>query len=150
MKRILALLCLVLIVAPLGARAESVRGLPGVLTGDIAGGLKLGAAIGIVLEAGDQDRHRRRDDGGDDDNNNNGQRQRGNDFNRRDDNDGGGRREDRNDNRMSRAYAIASQRGRVIDVWPEGGSIFGARVSSTDRGRIELRIDVDSGRVEER
>ncbi len=50
---------------------------------------------------------------------------------------------------MGRAYAIASQRGRVIDVWPEGGSIFGARVS-TDRGRIELRIDVDSGRVEER
>lgn len=144
MKRILALFCLALTVAPLGAQAGPARGLSASLGADLSEGLKLGAVIGAVIDISDQDRHRRR--GGDNDNDS--QRSRGNDFNRRDDDSGGGRREERNDNRMDRAYAIASRYGRVQDVWPKGGSIFGARVS-TDRGRIELEIDVNSGSARE-
>lgn len=136
MKRILALFCLALAVAPPGAQAAATRG----FAGDLSGGLKLGG-ISVAFDAGGQDRHKRRDGGGD-----NGQRQ--NDFNRREDDNGGGGREERGDNRMDRAYAIASRYGRVQDVWPKGGPMFGANVS-TDRGRIELEINVNSGSARE-
>ncbi len=86
------------------------------------------------------------DNGGDNNNNNDGNRWGGNNGN-----NGGGRHNDDNDNGggMDRAYALAASRGRVIDVWPEGGSRFGATVSN-DRGKVTLEIDVRSGSVRER
>ncbi len=103
-------------------------------------GLKLGAVLAVALDAaGDQDRWKHRND--DDDNTKRRDERRNDNDDRRDSG-----REDRNDNRINRAYAIASSRGRVLDVGPQGGSIFWARVA-TDRGRVDLLIDTDSGRI---
>ena len=140
MKRLFAPLCLVLaLTAPVShaAVAPHVGGL----------GLKLGVEIALAADAGDPDKWRRRDG----DNNNNDDRR-----DRRDDNNGGDRRggwggggrggEDRSDNRINRAIAIASSRGHVLDAGQQSGSIFWVRVA-TDRGRVDLLVDTDSGRI---
>ncbi|WP_155914684.1 hypothetical protein [Asticcacaulis sp. AC460] len=61
---------------------------------------------------------------------------------------GGGDRsqENRRDDRINRAIRIAESRGRVLDAGQQSGSIFWVRVA-TDRGRVDLLIDTDSGRI---
>ncbi|ESQ73693.1 hypothetical protein ABAC402_18060 [Asticcacaulis sp. AC402] len=56
--------------------------------------------------------------------------------------------ENRHDDRINRAIQIASSggRGRVLDAGQQSGSIFWVRVA-TDRGRVDLLIDTDSGRI---
>ncbi len=133
MKRIIALFCLALTVAPVGAQAETLR--------DLVQGAE--AAV-VVRIGGDQDRRRRdRDDREDRGNNNGGSNWRDS----RDDNRGGNdRREDRNDGRINRAMSIASSRGRVLDAGQQSGSIFWVRVA-TPNGRVDLLVDADSGRI---
>ncbi len=112
----------------------------------------------VIRIAADQDRHKKRDrDTNDQQDDNNRRNDRRDDrqventgrnnggFNRQQ--QGGG--EERGDNGMSSAYALASQHGRVIDVWPLGGPMFGASVSNS-RGKVELLINVNSRRVDER
>lgn len=62
---------------------------------------------------------------------------------------GGGDRgqENRRDDRINRAIRIAESRGRVLDAGQQSGSIFWVRVATTDRGRVDLLIDTDSGRI---
>lgn len=64
------------------------------------------------------------------------------------DRSGGGDRggENRRDGRIERAIRIAESRGRVLDAGQQSGSIFWVRVA-TDRGRVDLLIDTDSGRI---
>ncbi len=50
------------------------------------------------------------------------------------------------DNRINRAMAIGQVHGRVLNAWPAGGSLFMVRVD-TPRGRVDMLIDVDTGRV---
>jgi len=98
-----------------------------------ADGLRIGLGVGLLIGQQDDDRRHRRDDdrrGGDRDNGGYGRR------------GGDGQRDDR----INRAIAIAQSRGRVLDAWPEGGSLFGVRVA-TSHGRVDLTIDVDSGRI---
>jgi len=133
MKRICTLLALALIAA---APAQQAAARP--VVAEAVMGVKIGAVINAVLDA-DQDHWRRRDDDDRRDNrddrddrwNNNGR-------------DRGG--EDRRDNRINRAIAIASSRGRVLDAGQQSGSIFWVRVA-TDRGRVDLLVDTDSGRI---
>ncbi len=101
-------------------------------------GVKIGAVINAVLDA-DQDRWRRHDDDDRRDNRDDG---RWNNNGR--DRDRGG--EDRRDNRINRAIDIASSRGRVLDAGQQSGSIFWVRVA-TERGRVDLLVDTDSGRI---
>ena len=56
---------------------------------------------------------------------------------------GGG---EQRDSRINRAIAIGQGRGRVLNAWPQGGSIFIVRVD-TPRGRVDMIIDVDTGRI---
>ncbi len=117
--------------------------------------LKLADVIRIAAE---QDRHRKHDrDTNDQQDDNNRRNDRRDDrqtentgrntggFNRQP--QGGG--EERGDNGMSRAYGLAAEHGRVIDVWALGGPMFGASVSNS-RGKVELLINVNSRRVDER
>jgi len=131
MKRICTLLALALIAA---APAGQAAARP---VGDAVMGVRIGAVLNVALD-GDQDRWRRRDD-----------------DNRRDDRDDGrwnnngrdrDRSEDRRDNRIDRAIAVARSRGRVLDAGQQSGSIFWVRVA-TDRGRVDLLVDTDSGRI---
>ena len=140
MKRLFAPFCLVLaLVAPASHAA---------VTPHVSGlGLRLGVEIALAADAGDPDKWRRRDG----DNNNDDRRDRRDDNNsgdRRGGWNGGGRGggEDRSDNRINRAIAIASSRGRVLDAGQQSGSIFWVRVA-TDRGRVDLLVDTDSGRI---
>lgn len=140
MKRFLAPLCLVLtLVAP----ASHAVAAP---VGGIGLGLKLGVELAIAADAGDPDKWRRRHDGDDNNNNNNDDRGRRDDNNRGGWGGGRGGGEDRSDNRINRAMAIASSRGRVLDAGQQGGSIFWVRVA-TDHGRVDLLVDTDSGRI---
>lgn len=60
----------------------------------------------------------------------------------------GGRGDKQRDNRINRAIDIArsSYHGRVLNAWPLGGSLFTVRID-TGRGRVDLTVDVDSGRI---
>jgi hypothetical protein len=119
MKRIWPLLTAALILCPMGAEAHAFA------PQDAA----------QILKAAFQQQHGRR--GGQDDRQNfNGGDNRGN-------NDRG--RGDRGDD-INRAIAIASSRGHVLDAGPQGGSIYWVRVA-TDHGRVDLLVDVDSGRI---
>ncbi len=134
MTRICTLLALALIAA---APAGQAAARP---VGDAVMGVKIGAILSAALDA-DQDHWRRRDDDNRRDdrddgrwnNNNNNGRDRGS--------------EDRRDNRINRAIAIASSRGHVLDAGQQSGSIFWVRVATTDRGRVDLLVDTDSGRI---
>ncbi|WP_443748502.1 hypothetical protein [Asticcacaulis solisilvae] len=134
MKRICTLLALALILA---APASQAAARP--VAAEAVMGVKLGAIINAALDA-DQDHWRRRDgddrkdnrDDRDDGRWNNGGRDRGG--------------EDRRDNRINRAIAIASSRGHVLDAGQQSGSIFWVRVA-TERGRVDLLVDTDSGRI---
>jgi len=97
------------------------------------------AAIIMKVAFGGPDRKHR---GGDDRDNGNDQGNRGNNGQGNNGRGGGEQR----DNRINRAIAIASSRGRVLDAGPQGGSIFWVRVA-TDHGRVDLLVDVDSGRI---
>lgn len=112
-----------LLAAPVAAQAAGVR----------VDGLGLSLVLGLAQQ--DDDRHRRHRD----------EDYRPQDNPRRDDDrrqDGGGAR----DNRINRAIAIAQSRGRVLDAGPQGGSVFWVRVA-TDRGRVDLLIDADTGQI---
>jgi hypothetical protein len=50
------------------------------------------------------------------------------------------------DQRINRAIAIGQGHGRVLNAWPQGGSLFVVRVD-TPRGRVDMIIDVDTGRI---
>jgi len=50
------------------------------------------------------------------------------------------------DERINRAIAIGRGRGTVLNAWPQGGSLFIVRVA-TPRGRVDMIIDVDTGRI---
>jgi len=50
------------------------------------------------------------------------------------------------DERINRAIAIGGGHGHVLNAWPQGGSLFIVRVA-TPRGRVDMIIDVDTGRV---
>ncbi len=50
------------------------------------------------------------------------------------------------DNRIDRAFAIGRGYGRVVNAWPQGGSLYLVRVN-TPHGRVDMVIDVDTGRV---
>ncbi len=50
------------------------------------------------------------------------------------------------DNRINRAFAIGRGYGRVVNAWPQGGSLYLVRVN-TPHGRVDMVIDVDTGRV---
>ncbi len=134
MKRICTLLALALIAA---APAGQALARPDVA--DAAVGIKIGAIINAALDS-DQDRWRRRDDDRKDDRDDGRWNNNGNGNGR----DRGG--EDRRDNRINRAIAIASSRGHVLDAGQQSGSIFWVRVA-TDRGRVDLLVDTDSGRI---
>jgi len=123
MKRICTLLAIALIAAAPAGQAVA--------------GVKLGALISAAID-GDQDHWRRRDDDNRRDNRDDGR------WNN--DNNGHDRGEDRRDNRINRAMQIASSRGRVLDAGQQSGSIFWVRVA-TDRGRVDLLVDTDSGRI---
>ncbi|MGZ3304275.1 MAG: hypothetical protein ACXU8U_00320 [Asticcacaulis sp.] len=127
MKPIWPILCALLCAVPAGAMPA--RADAGVAAVD---GLRLGLNLVLgVAQQEDDRRHRRdeRDDRRDD---------------RRDgrDRDGGEQRDDR----INRAIAIASSRGRVQDAGPMGGSLFWVRVT-TDHGRVDFIVDTDSGRI---
>lgn len=134
MKRILALFCLALTVAPIGAQADTLR--------ELVHGLD--AAV-VVKIGGEQERRRpgRDRDDREDRGNNGGSNWR---DSRDDDRGGHDRRENRNDGRINRAMAIASSRGRVLDAGQQGGSVFWVRVA-TPNGRVDLLVDADSGRI---
>jgi hypothetical protein len=134
MKRILALFCLALTAAPVGAQADTLH--------NLVQGLDTAVVIKI---GGDQERRRGRDR---DDREDRGNRGGSNWRDSRDDDRGGydRPREDRNDGRINRARAIASSRGRVLDAGQQSGSIFWVRVA-TANGRVDLLVDADSGRI---
>lgn len=138
MKRICTLLALALIAAAPAHQALARPAASDVVAANI-GGLKLGAVIGAALD-GDQDRWRRHDD--DDRKNNRDDRDDGRWNNNGRDRGG----EDRRDDRINRAIAIARSRGSVLDAGQQSGSIFWVRVA-TDRGRVDLLVDTDSGRI---
>jgi len=50
------------------------------------------------------------------------------------------------DNRINRAFAIGQGYGHVVNAWPQGGSLYLVRVN-TPHGRVDMVIDVDTGRV---
>ena len=50
------------------------------------------------------------------------------------------------DNRINRAFAIGKGYGRVVNAWPQGGSLYLVRVN-TPHGRVDMIIDVDTGRI---
>lgn len=132
MKRICTFLALALIAAaPAGQAAARTEA-------DAVMGLKIGAIINAALDA-DQDHWRRRDDDNRRDNRDDGRWNNDNGHDR-------DRGEDRRDNRINRAMEIASSRGRVLDAGQQSGSIFWVRVA-TDRGRVDLLVDTDSGRI---
>ncbi len=135
MKRILALFCLALTAAPVGAQADTLH--------DLVQGLDTAVVVKI---GGDQERRRPGRDRGDRDDRGNGGGSNWRDS--RDDDRGGydRPREDRNDGRINRARAIASSRGRVLDAGQQSGSIFWVRVA-TANGRVDLLVDADSGRI---
>ncbi len=49
---------------------------------------------------------------------------------------------------MNRAIAIATGQGRnrLLNAWPQGGSLYLVRVE-TPRGRVDMIVDVDTGRI---
>ncbi len=137
MKAILPLVCAALILAPVGAEAHARLNVTGL--------------VKVVAAFDDQRWGKHHGDGDHSDNgdNNNG----GQHGNWRDNNGGnngdGGHRNGGGQNGggdINRAIAIAQSRGRVLDAWPMGGSYFGVRVA-TDRGRVDLTVDTDSGRI---
>jgi len=101
--------------------------------------LSLGTGAGVLIGQQDDDRDRRhRRDGDDRDRRDNGGNDRGGNDRR-----GGG---EQRDDRIGRAMDIGRSYGRVLNAWPQGGSLFLVRVD-TPRGRVDMVIDVDSGRV---
>lgn len=127
MKQLWPLVCAALIALPVGAQARPVPAREAV-------------AVLLKVAMGDPDRRHRHDD---DDNNNGQDRNNGQGNNGRGNGNGGEQR----DNRINQAIAIASTRGHVLDAGPQGGSIFWVRVATTDHGRVDLLVDVDSGRI---
>jgi len=118
MKQIWPLLCLVLLLTPYRSEAKGID-------------LSVSGLLKIAVAAEDQDRRKHRRDDNEDvpppQNNRN---------------DKGERRDDR----IKIAMDIARSRGHVLDAGPQGGSIFWVRVA-TERGRVDLLVDVDSGRI---
>lgn len=136
MKRICTLLAVALI-----AVAPAAEAMARPVAAEAAMGVKIGAVIGAVLDA-DQDHWRRQDDDRRDNRDNRDDRDDGRWNNNGRDRGG----EDRRDNRINRAMDIARSRGRVLDAGQQSGSIFWVRVA-TDRGRVDLLVDTDSGRI---
>ena len=131
MKQILPLVCAALIALPMGVQAQAMPG-------------REAAAVIMKVAFGDPDRKHH---GGDDRDNGNGQNNRGNNGQGGNGNGrGNGGYGEQRDNRINQAIAIASSRGRVLDAGSQGGSIFWVRVA-TDHGRVDLLVDVDSGRI---
>ncbi len=117
MKQIWPLLCLTLVLAPHPSAAHGLD-------------LSVSGLLKVALAAEDQDRRKHRRDDNED----------GQPQNNRNNND------EHRDDRLNRAIDIARSRGRVLDAGPQGGSIFWVRVA-TERGRVDLLIDTDSGRI---
>lgn len=138
MNKLLPLLCAALILVPVGAEAGQ----------RVSLGAGLGLAGIVKVSAGFDQRWGKHHGGGD--NNGDGQQNNNGDGNGHrggwGDGDNGQRGGEQRDNRINRAMQIASSRGRVLDAWPMGGSIFGVRVA-TDHGRVDLTVDTDSGQI---
>ena len=149
MKLIPPLLCaLTLAAMPMASRAESQ-----------SEALRIGLGVGLLMGQSDDDRRRHRDEpppqnGRRDDRRDErrdvpppppgGGAYRGYEggYDRRAAGGGGEVR----DERINRAISIGQGRGRVLNAWPQGGSLFVVRVD-TPRGRVDMIIDVDTGRV---
>ena len=147
MKRIPLLLCAAVLAAmPVATQAG------GLAFGQASDGLSVGLGVGLLMGQQDDDRrHRHHEDNGE----HRGEDRRGDDRrgeDRRDDRYNapppppayGG--DDRRDDRIGRAMAIGRGQGTVINAWPQGGSLFLVRVN-TSRGRVDMIVDVDSGRI---
>ena len=137
LKTLAVALCAMLALGPVTASAGPLLGV----------GLRVARVLEVSAEMGGQRWNKHHND---DNNNNNGDNSGDNNGGRwGGDNNGGGHRNgggQQRDDRINRAIAIASSRGRVLDAWPMGGSMFGVRVA-TDRGRVDLTVDTDSGRI---
>jgi hypothetical protein len=126
MKRILPLFCLALAALPLAGQAA-----------DLGLGVNLGGGVAVKLAVGlndPGDRYDRRHGGGDD-------------------NGGGGRRdrgggdENRSDDSINVAKSLASRYGRVLDASRISDTVYSVRVMTNDGRRLDLTVDVRSGRV---
>ncbi len=137
--------------------------------GEVALGLGVGAGI-LIGQQDDDRRHRRdNDDRRDDHRNDRDRRENGNgggnggndrrdtrddrgngrdngNYERRDNRAGAYGGGEQRDDRIGRAMDIGRSQGRVLNAWPQGGSLFMVRVD-TPRGRVDIIVDVDSGRV---
>jgi hypothetical protein len=126
MKRILPLFCLALAALPLAGQAADL-GVGGALSG--FGGVKLAVSLG-----GDPgDRFGRRHGGGDDNGGGGGGRDRGG--------------EDRSSDNINIARSLASRYGRVLDASQISETVYSVRVMTPDGRRLDLIVDVRSGRV---
>ncbi len=125
MKPILPLFCLALAALPVAGQAAEI--------GLNAG---LGGALTVAVNLGDPgDRYGRRHGGGGDDNGG-----------------GGGGRYDRGDENRSSdninvAKSLASRYGRVLDASQISDTVFSVRVMTPDGRRLDLTVDVRTGRV---
>jgi hypothetical protein len=124
MKRILPLFCLALAALPVAGQAA-----------DLGVGLNLGGAVKVAVGFSDPgDRYGRRHGGGGDDNNG-----------------GGGGRDRGDENRSSDniniARSLASRYGRVLDASQISETVYSVRVMTPDGRRLDLTVDVRSGRV---
>ena len=158
MKSILPLFC----AAVLGVTALAATPVASRAAGVGEDGLSVGLSVGLWMGQQDDDRRHRRDNGGDrkpDDRRDNGNDRRDNGgdhreppvvYDRRDAGGGGYDRRggggEQRDNRINRAIAVGQGYGHVVNAWPQGGSLFLVRVN-TPHGRVDMVIDVDTGRV---
>jgi hypothetical protein len=168
MKLIPLILCAAALAATPVASQAAVHGEG--FRGGLGAGLSVGLGVGLLMGPRDDDRHHNHRD----DNNRRGDDRRDNApapppgpnpgniyrsgpvpmpgnlyrrdagaYDRRDVAVGGG---GVRDERINRAIAIGQVHGHVLNAWPQGGSLFIVRVA-TPRGRVDMIIDVDTGRV---
>lgn len=129
MKRILPLFCLALAALPVAGQAADLG-----LGVDLGGGVAVKLAVGLNDPGDRYDRYDRRHGGGDD-------------------NGGGGRRdrgggdENRSDDSIKVAKSIAERYGTVLDASRVSDTVYVVRVMTRDGRRLDLTVDVRSGRV---
>ncbi len=122
MKRILPLFCLALAALPVAGQAA-----------DLGVQLGLGGAVRVAVGFGDPGDRYRRHGGGDDDRGGGGGRDRGD--------------ENRSSDNINVARSLASRYGRVLDASQISDTVYSVRVMTPDGRRLDLIVDVRSGRV---
>lgn len=138
MKPISSLFCAILLGTTALAAMPVVSQAAGIGPGEDA--LSVGVGIGVLIGQQDDDRRHRRDNGDQQDDRD--RRDNGGNDRRGGHDRGGGQHDDG----IGRAMDIGRNYGRVLNAWPQGGSLFLVRVD-TPHGRVDMVIDVDSGRV---